>query len=625
MNWRFGKKPLVGILTLAMICSMGFTPLMANAAQGDVEGDVALQAGSSFVEMDESKYANSRDLLDLQNSLTLEAGISQSGAGWTWSGNTLNFTGNALIDGNLTLPSGIAVEIVTDQASSINGYIDFSPGARCDLTITGLGLLTITGWVQTNGSGGAITVDKGQLNTGGAISAGSSGGANGTVAIQNSSQVNIGGIYTDTVKINDSKVDITAVSCAIRALEGGVTISGKSEVIAGCDYAAYVIDGKFEIDKDSTLKSNAAMAAVCVVDKSSTKTASQVLQIPASMLNGRIEAASVTSSDPNFPYTFWSYVPIGGTLTVSDVNNEPVTLQGAVGPMTLTRPFVIKASAGSGGTISPSGEIQVIPGDSQTFIAAANPGYRIEHILIDGEIRVNGTESNISDQPITIENLNADHTITVSFLPLSPAESFVITASAGTGGTITPSGAVNVPKGQNQAFAITADEGYKTSKVLVDGREVPLPSGGNYTFQAVSTNHTIEARFEKLPQDTAVITASAGIGGTISPSGAVTVTKGQNQAFTITAEPGYNILNIMVDGKQAVLEDGNTYTFRAVNSSHTITAAFQKVEGSGGTASKSAQTGDTNSLIVWAALLVLALSSAAVTLAVQKRRGKKKR
>jgi hypothetical protein len=44
------------------------------------------------------------------------------------------------------------------------------------------------------------------------------------------------------------------------------------------------------------------------------------------------------------------------------------------------------------------------------------------------------------------------------------------------------------------------------------------------------------------------ITASAGSGGTISPSGVVAVTPGANKTFTITASANYQILDVLVDG-----------------------------------------------------------------------------
>ena len=68
-----------------------------------------------------------------------------------------------------------------------------------------------------------------------------------------------------------------------------------------------------------------------------------------------------------------------------------------------------------------------------------------------------------------------------------------ITASAGTGGTITPSGSVTVSDGADQSFAITPASGYAVADVLVDGTSVGAVS--SYTFANVTVNHTIAASF----------------------------------------------------------------------------------------------------------------------------------
>lgn len=72
---------------------------------------------------------------------------------------------------------------------------------------------------------------------------------------------------------------------------------------------------------------------------------------------------------------------------------------------------------------------------------------------------------------------------------------YVITASAGNGGSITPSGKVEVVKGEDQSFAIKANAGYAIADVLVDGKSVGVVS--TYTFEDVAKKHTIAVTFEK--------------------------------------------------------------------------------------------------------------------------------
>ncbi len=147
------------------------------------------------------------------------------------------------------------------------------------------------------------------------------------------------------------------------------------------------------------------------------------------------------------------------------------------------------------------------------------------------------------------------------------ANNYTITATAGTGGTITPAGGVLVASGSNQNFTITASTGYSISSVIVDG--VSQGAISSYTFNNVTTNHTISALFAYNGH---TITATAGTGGIITPSGAVPVAAGAEQSFTISANAGGAVTNVVVDGvSQGAV---TSYTFTNVTANHTIAAAF---------------------------------------------------
>ena len=153
---------------------------------------------------------------------------------------------------------------------------------------------------------------------------------------------------------------------------------------------------------------------------------------------------------------------------------------------------------------------------------------------------------------------------------------YTITATAGDNGSISPAGA-SVYRGDDQTFTITPNEDYEVADVLVDGSSVGAVS--TYTFENVTGNHTISATF-KPKVVTHTITATAGSNGSITPSGAVTVTDGANQTFTITPNKGYQIANVLVDGKSVGAV--SSYTFQDVTADHTIYATFVK-ESTGGT------------------------------------------
>ena len=73
------------------------------------------------------------------------------------------------------------------------------------------------------------------------------------------------------------------------------------------------------------------------------------------------------------------------------------------------------------------------------------------------------------------------------------------------------------------------------------------------------------------------IKATTGTGGSISPSGNVSVREGRDQTFTITPDKGYAVSNVKIDGKS--IGAVKSYTFENVRRTHTIEVIFMKANG----------------------------------------------
>lgn len=125
--------------------------------------------------------------------------------------------------------------------------------------------------------------------------------------------------------------------------------------------------------------------------------------------------------------------------------------------------------------------------------------------------------------------------------------------------------------------------GWKTT----DGGSTP------YDFaNAVTDTTRIFASWVEKTAEQLHITASAAEGGTISPTGDISVTKGGEQTFTITPNEGHKIKAVTVDGRDATAELKDTlaraqagaryYTFTNVTEDHTIHAAFETDGGTPG-------------------------------------------
>ena len=73
--------------------------------------------------------------------------------------------------------------------------------------------------------------------------------------------------------------------------------------------------------------------------------------------------------------------------------------------------------------------------------------------------------------------------------------SYIITATAGANGSISPQGKVSAAYGEDKTFTITPDEGYYISDVKIDG--ISQGAINSYTFEDICADHTIEVIFAK--------------------------------------------------------------------------------------------------------------------------------
>jgi len=85
----------------------------------------------------------------------------------------------------------------------------------------------------------------------------------------------------------------------------------------------------------------------------------------------------------------------------------------------------------------------------------------------------------------------------------------------------------------------------------------------------------VTVTISKGPETTEhVITVTAGKGGTISPKGIVNVADGEDQNFTFTADDGFEIREVKVDGTS--IGTPTSYQFTKVGDDHTLYVVFAK-------------------------------------------------
>lgn len=220
--------------------------------------------------------------------------------------------------------------------------------------------------------------------------------------------------------------------------------------------------------------------------------------------------------------------------------------------------YTITASANSNGSITPSGSISVISGNSQNFTFTPNSGFAVSDVIVNG-VSV-GSPTNYS-----FTNITENKTIVVSFSAIITTH--LITITTGANGISSPDSSITVNNGASQTISFTPGSNYEINDIILDG--VSQGAIASLTLENITASHSITSSF-KLKSYT--ITASTDTGGTISPNGLTTINHGENLEYSIVANAGFVISDVKVDNISQ--GDINTYTFSNVSASHTIHAIF---------------------------------------------------
>ncbi len=225
-----------------------------------------------------------------------------------------------------------------------------------------------------------------------------------------------------------------------------------------------------------------------------------------------------------------------------------------------TGTFNVTASVpGGNGSVSP--QTQTINyGQTASIVITPNAGYSISSITD------NGMAASIAN-PYVITNVVAAHTVVVTFTATPGSYTLTITKTGTGTGTVTTN-----PSGTNFApgtpVTLTAAPAANSTFAGWSGA-----CSGNQATCAVTMNSNLSAG-AAFNLKYYVISATAGQGGYISPSGTVNVVSGGSQTFTITPNTRYRISYLLVDTSRVAA--ASTYTFTKVTANHQIMAVFSR-------------------------------------------------
>jgi len=227
--------------------------------------------------------------------------------------------------------------------------------------------------------------------------------------------------------------------------------------------------------------------------------------------------------------------------------------------------YSVTPSAGANGAISPN-TVQTVNYNSTTsFIAMPATGYHVD--TWGGTC--GGTASGTGKVNYTTNAVTADCTVTVSFA----INAYTVTPSAGAGGTISPSTAQTVNYNGTTAFTATPATGYHVATWGGTCGGTASGTGSlNYTTNAVTADCTVTVSFA---QNTYIVTPSAGVNGSLSPSTAQTVNYNGTTGFTATPATGYHVDTWGGTCGGTASGAGNVnYTTNAVTADCTVTVSF---------------------------------------------------
>lgn len=255
----------------------------------------------------------------------------------------------------------------------------------------------------------------------------------------------------------------------------------------------------------------------------------------------------------NSTFAGWSGACTGtGTCTVTMNANLSVTVAFNL------KTYSINASAGSGGSVSPTGNVSINGGANQSFTITPAAGYKVSNVLVDGA-SVGAVTS------YTFSTVSANHTIAASFAGNTYTLS---TAKIGTGtGTVTnsPSGTTFVA---GTPVTLTAKPNANSTFAGWSGA-----CSGTSSTCTLTMNSNASVTVDFVLNGSYTITSSATAGGIIYPSGIVNVPSGSSPGFVIIGYSGHRIADVKVDGVS--VGQVSTYIFKNMRASHTIQASFE--------------------------------------------------
>lgn len=391
-----------------------------------------------------------------------------------------------------------------------------------------------------------------------------------TVHVVNKTDVNIGGLSNNETFTYDGNPKKPTGTISVNA--GTVNVSDLEVLYKGTGSTSY---------SSATAPTNAGTYTVTYKVPDTNANYTGTFSVAFTIEKAQLEKVTIVKD--TFEYTGSDITPtlnnvnsnieVTGDTTAKNVSNNTITAK-------ITDKTNYEWKDGSNGDLTINWSItQATPDYTVPTGLTGLKGKTLNDVTLPGRFTWNDTTvvltagTHTYKATYTPEDTTNYKTITDIDIEVVVKNTFdVITSVPGGNGTITPS-ILDVVEGTKVEITFTPNTGYMIDKVLVNTVETTVI--GNKIELTVDEEKDVKVSYKKIPF---TVTVKDVDGATITPNGAVAVSYGETQEFTITANSGYKLVKVLVDGTDKTADMvGDTLKLTNITSNINLEVVVEKI------------------------------------------------
>lgn len=392
-----------------------------------------------------------------------------------------------------------------------------------------------------------------------------------TIHVVNKTDINISGLSNNETFTYDGNPKKPSGTISVNA--GTVNVSDLEVLYEGTGSTSYSKD---------TAPTNAGSYTVTYKVPDTNANYTGTFSVAFTIVKAQLE--KVTLVEDTFEYTGDEIVPqdsnfdlnkmnVSGDIKATNVGNYSITVS-----LKDKNNYEWKGGSNSDLTINWS-ITQATPDYTVPTGLTGVKGKTLKDVTLPGRFTWNDTSTvltagtNKYKATYTPEDTTNYKTITDIDIEVVVKNTFdVITSVDGGNGTITPS-KIGAVEGTKVEITFTPNTGYMIDKVLVNTVETTVT--GNKIELTVNEEKEVVVSYKKIPF---TVTVKDVDGATITPNGAVAVSYGEDKEFTITANTGYKLVKVLVDGTDKTADMvGDTLKLTNITSNINLEVVVEKI------------------------------------------------